>query len=185
MSGNELGTKGKASKGKAKVDGLERSELRPRILVPTPAQLERGERVIDADPQIWPGAVAQMVKRCEREGWSVRVTHSQFLAVPPVSGADVGQWVDTHCLVTRIRKEWVGRAWASWLGTQRLGWKFEVAQFWGQFMPRPANVAADQLNGLITSTMTMKLIKKTGEKPDEDTIFCAVEKVARPAVVHS
>ena len=43
MSGNELGTKTKASKGKVKIDGLERSELRPRLLIPTPAQQERGE----------------------------------------------------------------------------------------------------------------------------------------------
>jgi hypothetical protein len=176
MSGNELGTKAKATKGKIKIDGLERSELRPKLLVPTLAQLARGERVIDMDPEVWPDSVRQMVKRSERAGWAWRVTHSEFLAVPPVTGADQGKWVHTHAAVVRM---WcgLGRAWGCWLGTERQGWKFETGQYLGLFMSYPATVNSTELNGLITGTMSVKAVERTGEKPDEGSIRYAVEAV--------
>lgn len=172
MSGDEHGKRGKATKGKVLIDGMERSDLRPKILVPTPAQLERGERVIDADSEIWPDQVRTAVGRAETHGWAWRVTYSHVLAVPPVTGADAGQWVDTHVLVVRMAKPWIGRAWGCWHGTERLGWKFESAQYWGHFMPRQVNVNATELAGLIAGTMTMKYNEGTGSYE--------VQKVARP-----
>lgn len=158
----ELGRKGKA--GKVLYDGLERSELEPKLLVPTPAQLARGERLVDADRDIWPDQVVQMVKRAEGAGWLWRVTYSQFLAVPPITGADAGQWVDTYVMCVRLGKAWTGRAWGAWHGTQRKGWKYESGQFWGHFMDRAANVNSTELNGLVTGTMTMQVVDGTGDK---------------------
>lgn len=171
MSGNELGTKGKATRGRVKIDGLERSELRPRLLTPTPAQLAAGVRLIDAPPDDWPSAVAQAVKRAEKAGWSWRVTYSQFEAIPPVSGADVGKWVLTHSMVVRMRGPG-GRAWGAWHGTTRTGWSFDDAQYWGIFMPVAIVVSATELAGLIVGTMTVKV--------KEGTNGYTVQPIAKP-----
>lgn len=149
-----------------------REDLVPRILVPTPAQLAAGVRVVDADPDTWPAQVGLAVKRAEKAGWSWRVSYSHFLAVPPTGGADAGQWVDTHSMVVRLSREWVGRAWGAWHGTERLGWKFDSAQFWGAFMPRQIKVGADALAGLIVGTMNVVL--------DQGTGVYRVEKVSKP-----
>lgn len=177
MSGNELGTKGKATRGKVKVDGLERSELRSRLLTPTPAQLAAGVRMIDAPADDWPLAVKQAVRRADKAGWAWRVTYSQFEAIPPVLGADVGKWVLTHSMVVRMQGP-AGRAWGAWHGTTRTGWGYDSGQFWGLFMGYPVNINATELAGLITGSMIVKLKDRTGEKPDERSIFYAVEPVA-------
>lgn len=160
MSGDELGRKGKA--GKTLYDGLERSELSVRVLIPTPAQLAAGIRLIDAEPETWPQAVRDTVRRAETAGWRWRVTRSHFLDIPPTTGWSKGEWVDTHSLAVRLGKQLAGRAWGVWHGTER-GWRYDSGQFWGHFMQRPVNVNATQLTGLILGRMHVQYDQKEGK----------------------
>lgn len=136
--------------------------LAPKLLVPTPAQLARGERVIDLDPDAWTKAVRDVVKRAERAGWTCRVTYSHFLAVPPVSGRMTGQWVPTHVQCVRLRGMFA-QAWGAWHGTEHDGWSWNS----GQYLPLGGvllSVGATELSGLITGKMTIRTHEGTGKR---------------------
>lgn len=144
----------------------EKKALVPQLLVPTPAQLARGERVIDLDPDAWCKAVRDMVKRAERAGWTCRVTYSHFLGVPPVAGRMTGQWVPTHVQCVRLRGMFA-QAWGAWHGTDHDGWKWDS----GQYLPLGGllmNVSATGLSGLITGKMTIKCDERTGKRRVEE-----------------
>lgn len=138
------------SEAEFKEPKVKKGELKPVILVPTPAQLARGERVIDAEPEIWPAAVKAMVKKAGSHGWGCRVTYSQFLDIPPVSGKNVGEWVTKHCL--RVRT-WLGdvAAEGTWIGAEADGWKPDTAQAyhrqWGLSVPFGVKVMGELLDG--------------------------------------
>lgn len=149
-----------------------RAELRPVILVPTPAQLARGERVLDADPESYPQAVRLAVDKAQKAGFVTRVTWSHFKNTPPVAGKNAGLWVDTHCLCLRLVRgegDFATRAWGCWWGTED-GWKYDSGQWWAPFIPRIVNVSATGFIGLITGAMVIGYDVGTGR-------YCA-EKIA-------
>lgn len=79
---------------------LVESELKPIVLVPTRAQLARGERVIDATPdQIPQRTAAPLIARLTAAGVRHRVTYSHAL-LPPKRGSD--DWQDVHTVVIRV-----------------------------------------------------------------------------------
>lgn len=80
---------------------------RPIVLVPTPAQLARGQRVIDATDEQMPKTCRALVAKLTAAGVAHRVTYAHAL-LPPVRGSD--DWVDNHSVVIRVR----GRGFTSW-----------------------------------------------------------------------
>lgn len=163
MSGSEP-TKRATSGVAAKVD---RGDGRPVLLVPTAAQLARGERLIDADPATYPQAVRLAVDKARKAGFEVRVTYSQFQAVPPVSGRNRGLWIETHAMCVRVSRE-TTRGWGCWFGTDA-GWSYDDGQWKIAFLPHPVNVTATEFTGLITGAMVIGYKVETGK-------YCA-EKV--------
>jgi len=153
----------------AKVD---RGGGKPALLVPTPAQLARGERVLDADPSDYPQAVRLAVDKARKAGFAVRVTYSHFQDVPAVSGKHKGEWVETMSMCVRLVRgegDFATRAWGCWLGTED-GWKYDSGQWWAPFIPRIVNVSATGFIGLITGAMVIGYDVGTGR-------YCA-EKIA-------
>lgn len=104
----------------------EAAELKPVILVPTPAQLEAGIRVIDADPAVWCASVKAMVERAKRNNWTFRVTYSQFIDVSSNRGKHAGEAVTKHTLAVRMWRDsgiHLIRCYGMWHGTDEDGWK--------------------------------------------------------------
>lgn len=150
MSGQEPARRATAG-AKAKV---KRGELSPVILIPTPAQLAAGVRVIDADPEVWPRAVRSAVEKVRRYAWSNRVTYSQFLDVPPSAGKHKGEWVTKHCLRVRCWRDTM-RVEASWVGTDEDGWKFDGAQAFSAGLGLSQPLSSEVFGKLIDGRMVL------------------------------
>lgn len=73
--------------------------LAPVVLVPTPAQLARGQRLIDATASQCPSSALIMRSAAEREGWATRVTYSHALMPPKLGGED---WRERHSIALRV-----------------------------------------------------------------------------------
>lgn len=106
-----------------------RAELEPTILVPTAAQIARGQRLIDAERTQWPRPIELLVDKAAKHGWSVRVTYSQVLDVPTVAGKHKGERQIKHFLAVRLEHHSRAvRAYGIWCGTDESGWKADHAQ---------------------------------------------------------
>lgn len=157
---------------KRKEDGkapkVDRGDGQPKLLVPTPAQLAAGVRLIDVDPGEYCRAVGLLVRKLESLGWRYRVTYSHFLAVPAVTGRFVGQWMPTHSQCVRMSGMFA-RAWGCWHGTEEGGWGWDSGQYWptgGTVM----GVSSTELTGLITGKMTIRTDEGTGIRRVEETV---------------
>lgn len=75
--------------------------LRPVVLVPTPAQIARGERVINARPEFVPSAAAKLADVAREHGWAARLTYSHAL-IPPKRGSD--DWREQHTVALRVSR---------------------------------------------------------------------------------
>lgn len=131
-----------------------RDELSPVVLIPTPAQLASGVRVIDVGEEIYPRAVVLAVARAHKCGWGSRVTYSQFLDVPPFAGKHKGQWVTKHCLRVRCWRDTM-RVEASWIGTDEDGWKFDSAQAFSAGFGLTQPLSSDVFGKLIDGRMAL------------------------------
>lgn len=120
--------KSKKPRAGARVEDVP-EELRPKILVPTPAQLASGQRLVSADPAIWPDSVARAHRKALENGWLAMVTYSHFLDVPPYQGKHAGQWVEKFSLAVRVCKMPV-LAYAVWHGQEEEGWSANAAGAW-------------------------------------------------------
>lgn len=108
---------------------VKRADMQPTILVPTPAQLARGQCVIEASQEQWPSAVRQLAAKAEKHGWTVRTTYSQILDIPTVAGRHKGERQIRHYLAVRLEHRERGiLAYGMWCGTDDSGWKADHAQ---------------------------------------------------------
>jgi len=100
-------------------------DVAPIILVPTPAQLAAGQRIVDVASDSWPDSVRLMVGRAQRAGgWRVRVTYSQYLASPYR-----GERKLKHTMAVRLVRECDGvQAYGMWQGEDDKGWSADSAQ---------------------------------------------------------
>jgi len=101
----------------------------PTILIPTPAQLARGQRMVDMPREQWPQSVTSLVDKAQRHGWSVRVTYSQVLDIPTIAGKHKGERQIKHWLAVRLEHAARGvKAYGTWCGTDETGWKADHGQ---------------------------------------------------------
>jgi hypothetical protein len=145
----------RATAGAAKT--TPRAELKPTILVPTPAQLAAGIRLVDADESQWPRPVALMVRKAQAAGWETRVTYSQVLDIPAVAGKYKGQQVIKHFLAVRMFhvKRQI-RAYGIWKGVEDQGWSADCAQaMLINHWPTTA-FGVEDLGRLVTGAMEIK-----------------------------
>lgn len=76
--------------------------LRPVVLVPTPAQLARGQRLVDAAPTQCPNSALIMRTAAERAGWTTRLTYSHAL-MPPKRGNE--DWWEQQTIALRVQHD--------------------------------------------------------------------------------
>jgi hypothetical protein len=98
------------------LDAADRAGLtpapRPVILVPTPAQLARGQRVIEATDEQCPAALLRLREAALTAGWAVRTGYSHALHPPKRGGED---WYERHHVTLRIAHEGRGqRGYGAW-----------------------------------------------------------------------
>ena len=148
----------------ARADEVERAPLVPLILVPSPADLAAGRRVITAEEDEIPRAARLFRDRAEAAGWTTQVTYSHFWDVPPATGAWAGRWVPKHSMFVRF---WhLGRrlrGYAGWTcvddGTGAARWSSGGGQVQILGYRWPAGVASGgvkQLEKLVSGEQTVK-----------------------------
>jgi len=134
-----------------------RAELKPTILIPTPAQLKAGVRAVDSDPGQWPRAVAALVRKAQAAGWETRVTYSQILDIPAIAGEHKGQQVVKHFLAVRLfHVERQIRAYGLWRGVEGQGWSAETAQAMLVNHWPTTSFGVEDLGRLVTGTRHIK-----------------------------
>lgn len=132
----------------------------PKILVPTPAQLAAGVRVVVAEPETWCRSVAGLVRKAQRCGWEVSVSYSHFIDTPPNMGKWKGQPVPKHSQAVRLRNVFGIQAYGIWHGIEGEGWAAESAQAqWRGLRSLP--FGAEALEKLVTGKMM--LIREPGQ----------------------
>lgn len=86
----------------SRAEEAERAPLRPLILIPSPADLAAGRRVIVVEEDEIPRSVRAFRDATIAGGWSAQVTYSHFWDVPPATGRWAGRWVPKHMMCVRF-----------------------------------------------------------------------------------
>lgn len=134
-----------------------RADMAPTILIPTPAEMARGQRLIDAPRDQWPRAVELLADKAERAGWNVRVTYSQVLDLPAIAGRHKGERVVKHYLAVRlfhVKRQIM--AYGIWSGTEDTGWKADHAQAMLVNHWPTTTFGVTELGKLVTGLMDIK-----------------------------
>lgn len=157
MSGQEpTRTRAKTkSRAGARADAVIVDEQWPKLLIPTPAQLAAGQRVILAQEETWCQSVASLVRKATRYGWAVSVTYSHFLDRPAYQGKWKGTPKPVHDQTVRLLREADGvGAYASWHGVEGDGWAAQGGQAkWLGLLSVP--LSATVIDELVTGKVTL------------------------------
>lgn len=167
MSGDEptrratSGSKGGKKRAGARDVADDKPALRPFVLIPTPAQVAAGQRLVTAEEDDIPRTVALFRDRTLAAGWSAQVTYSHIWDVPPATGRWAGRWVPKHIMCVRfwhLRRRL--RAYASWScaddGSGAAAWSSDggQAQIIGNWPTTKVGVVA--LGKMVAGDLTVK-----------------------------
>jgi hypothetical protein len=113
----------------SRVDGHTPVKVAPVILEPTPAQIERGQRVlwVETSPS---KSVRDFAELCRAHGFWAGISRSRYIDVPVVSGRLAGQRPTCENHVVRFDSQVrMLTGWACWRYTEELEeWKAEGGQ---------------------------------------------------------